>query len=169
MDIPSEVYDAMESMIKTVVRKEKKRLASKKYRENNKEKCRLYRKEYNKEYKKNNKEYFKIYYKNNIEKYRESVKKYDKTDKGKLYRKQYRQTDKGKKIKRIGDWKHMGLICDDYNSLYEKVYSTTNCEECDVLLTEDKKTTKTTRCMDHDHTTGLFRNVLCHSCNVKRG
>ena len=66
MDIPSEVYDAMESMINIVVRKEQKRIAGIKYRENNKEKARLYNKEYNK----NNKEYFKNYYKNNIDKYR---------------------------------------------------------------------------------------------------
>ena len=69
---------------------------------------------------------------------------------------------------KINDWKRQGLICDNYNAIYEKVMNTTNCEECNVLLTEDKKNTSTTRCMDHDHTTGLFRNVLCCSCNRKR-
>ena len=83
--------------------------------------------------------------------------------------KQYRQTDEGKKLQRIGMWKLRGLIHDDYNELYDKYINTEYCELCSVKLTEDRYNTPTTRVLDHDHQTGLFRNVLCHSCNVKRG
>ena len=63
----------------------------------------------------------------------------------------------------------MGLIHNDYDELYEKYINTEYCELCNVNLTEDKRTTKTTRCLDHDHQTGLLRNIVCHCCNVKRG
>jgi len=111
MDIPFEVYDAMEFMIKKVVKKDILNKANNKYR----------------------------------------------------------QSYKGKKSRKIYEWKRRGLLSDDYDALYEKIYKTTNCEECGILLTKGRKTTSTTKCMDHDHTTGLFRNVLCHSCNTKRG
>ena len=42
--------------------------------------------------------------------------------------------------------------------------SVKNCELCGVELTggENKKTR---RAMDHEHSTGEFRNVLCNYCN----
>lgn len=83
-------------------------------------------------------------------------------------RKEYRQTEAGKKSKRISNWKKSGVISDDYESLYNFYINSKNCEECKVELTVDKRTTKTTRCLDHNHDTGEFRNVLCQSCNIKR-
>tara|TARA_R110002153_G_scaffold75121_1_gene194603 strand:+ start:94 stop:561 length:468 start_codon:yes stop_codon:yes gene_type:complete len=82
--------------------------------------------------------------------------------------KEYNQTPSGKKSKCISTWKRLGLICDDIDALYDKVLNTKNCENCGVELTIDRHPTKTTRCMDHCHKTGLFRNVLCNPCNVKR-
>lgn len=86
----------------------------------------------------------------------------------KEYNRKYSQTEKGKKHSRIYDWKRIGVICDDFDLLYDKYLSTTHCELCSVQLTVDKKTKSTTRCLDHDHKTGLFRNVVCNACNVKR-
>lgn len=83
------------------------------------------------------------------------------------YLKIYEQTPKGKKRRRLGDWKRCGVICDDFDELYEKYINTNNCELCEVELTEDKRNTTTTKCLDHDHDTGLFRNVVCLSCNQK--
>ena len=71
------------------------------------------------------------------------------------------------KTRRICDWKRMGVICDDWDTLYEKYISTTHCELCNIELTEGKRSL-TTRCLDHNHDTGLFRNVVCHSCNIRR-
>mgnify|MGYP003678279528 CR=1 FL=1 len=87
------------------------------------------------------------------------------------YHSQYQQTPKGKKIHRISDWKRSGLIDsdnDNYESIYNHYISTQKCENCDVDLTEDKKTTSTTKCMDHSHITGEFRNILCCACNSRR-
>jgi len=64
------------------------------------------------------------------------------------------------KYNAIYDWKKRGLICDDYNALYETYIKTTECQHCKTEFTE-----KNCRCMDHDHTTGLFRKIVCHRCN----
>ena len=160
MDIPSEVYDVMESMIKTVVKKEKQRVYYKKWKQKNPN-------YFNKWYS-NNKDTVKNYYqqqKPDRQKYQLNYYHKNKEEINKIYR----LSNNGKRVHKIASWKHQGLISDDYNAIYEKVMNTTNCEECNVLLTEDIKNTNTTRCMDHDHTTGLFRNVLCLSCNNKRG
>ena len=83
--------------------------------------------------------------------------------------KAYREDPDGIKSKRISHWKGRGVICDDWDVLYERYLNTEFCEDCKCKLTEDRYNTKTTRCLDHDHNTGLFRNVVCNSCNIKRG
>ena len=60
---------------------------------------------------------------------------------------------------RINNWKRRGII-GDYNELYGKWINTTNCEGCNYIFNDSKN-----KCLDHDHETGLFRNVLCRNCN----
>tara|TARA_R110002096_G_scaffold2940_1_gene15039 strand:+ start:425 stop:802 length:378 start_codon:yes stop_codon:yes gene_type:complete len=122
-------------------RKEYMKEYNKKYREKNKEYYKEYMKEYNKEYQKNNKE--KI-----------AVKK-----------KEYRKSDKGLKSDRIGHWKFRGVISDDYDKLYEYYLSIKECENCGIELDNG---TNTTKCLDHCHETGQFRNILCGYCNIIR-
>jgi hypothetical protein len=81
--------------------------------------------------------------------------------------KQYRQTEQGKKCRRIGQWKRSGLIHENYDELYEYYLNTTHCEKCNIELTDGHKLSNR-KCLDHSHTTGQFRNVLCASCNTKR-
>jgi hypothetical protein len=61
----------------------------------------------------------------------------------------------------ITSWKRKGLIHDDYSKLYDDYLK---CTQCDVCEKEFK--TRRDKCMDHDHTTGLFRQFLCQSCNT---
>ena len=86
----------------------------------------------------------------------------------KLMMEKYRQSEAGKKSARISGWKQWGIINDDYDALYEKWKNTTHCEACDVELIEGNKG-KHKKVIDHDHKTGAFRNIVCNSCNVKRG
>ena len=105
------------------------------------------------------KEYFKAYCKENYEK-------------RKAYNKVWREEnpEKCKKVQTISDWKHTkGLICDDYDKLYEAYLQSPNCEECGCEYSIKGDGTGKFKCMDHDHTTGLFRNFLCCPCNVRRG
>ena len=105
----------------------------KKYYENNKEKRRLYNKQYRE--------------KNRIE-LREK-------------RKDWLKTSKGKKYEKIRHWKQRGLkeYGYTYDDVYEYYVDTTHCEVCNISLSLK------TKCMDHCHTTGCFRWILCISCN----
>lgn len=177
MDIELEVLECMEDIIKKVEKKEYHRL----YYLENKEKKKLYQLE-NKE---KIKERDRLYHIKNKEKINEKKRlwrlenKEKENERNRLYylenkekrkegKKVYRQTPKGIKSRRIYDWKYSGLICEDVNELYNLYCRTAYCDNCKVELTYDKKTTSTTKCMDHDHETGLFRNILCHSCNIIR-
>lgn len=139
-----------------------------------------YMKEYNKKYYQANKDKISEYNKKNpkTEEQKEYKKEYDKkyreANKERIKEqnaersKKFRQTEKGKKNQRIKTWKFKGVICDDFNKLYNYYINCKFCEECNVELIEgcygaNKK------CLDHDHTTGLFRNVLCNTCNGNRG
>ena len=114
-----------------------------------------------------NPEYQKEYYQKNKEKIKQRAKEWN--EKNREHRREYLQTPVPRKSNRISDWKRRGVIFFDYDLLYDIYISTTHCDECGVELTEDKKITKTTRCLDHCHETGDVRNILCHSCNTKRG
>ena len=83
------------------------------------------------------------------------------------YQKMWQHTPDGIKSRRISHWKNRGIVSDDFDAVYERYITTMNCEACGVGLTTDKQSTPTRRCLDHDHTTGEIRAVLCHSCNLK--
>ena len=135
--------------------KDKLKENNKKYREANKEK----EKEYNKKYREENKERLnekkKEYYQENKDKLKEKEKK-------------YRKTENGRKSQRIKNWKKSGLICNDFDKLYDYYINCCNCEECNVELIEGNYGANK-KVLDHDHKTGKFRNVVCNTCNVRRG
>ena len=116
----------------------------KEYREKNKEKIKEYQKKYHKEL-----------YENNKEKIREKIKEYYKTE-------------NGKKSKSINCWKSRGVINDDFDKLYDYYLNCKFCEECNIELTIGYKDVNR-KCLDHDHKTGKFRNIICNRCNLIRG
>tara|TARA_R110000803_G_C11750797_1_gene292435 strand:- start:41 stop:469 length:429 start_codon:yes stop_codon:yes gene_type:complete len=128
-------------------------------------------KEYDKNYYIKNKEkrteQKKIWYEDNKDKNQIEKKLKSKTyrDKHKEKMKKYRQSPEGKRSIKISCWREYGMFCDDWDKLYEYYINCKNCEWCNAELTTDRYNTKTTRCLDHDHNTGLFRNVVCLSCN----
>ena len=66
------------------------------------------------------------------------------------------------KYNTIYNWRRSGLIYDDYDALYETYIKTMQCGHCKTEFTKNN-----CRCMDHDHTTGLFRKIVCNRCNNK--
>ena len=114
----------------------------KEYYLQNKEKKRLYRLE-NKEKKD---EYMRQYYLKNKEKIKEN-------------RKEYLKTPEGFKSHTIAIWRSWGVI-GDVDAIYDIYLATTQCMRCSIQFSERIK-----KCMDHDHVTGLYRAVLCNSCN----
>ena len=67
----------------------------------------------------------------------------------------------------IRNWIKSGLIelegVYTYESLYEYYLSISHCEVCDKKL---KLNGFKQKCLDHCHTTNIFRWVLCNSCNT---
>lgn len=108
------------------------------------------------------------YYKDNHKEYLEYFKARRGTEEYKAYMKKFRASEAGIKSARITRMKQMGIISDDYEALYEKWKNTTHCEECNVELVGGNNGANR-KCIDHDHKTGAFRNIICHICNVKRG
>ncbi len=113
------------------------------------------------DYTKKDKEYYISYAKN-----------YRNVNKELLYekRKKYGKTETGKKSTHISLWKRRNVKLRDnetYDDLYNIYLNTTNCKDCNVLLVVGKRC-KESKCLDHDHNTGYFRDIVCHSCNCKR-
>jgi len=110
------------------------------------------------------KEYMKEYRKKNAEKIKQQ-----KNDSMKMRyndkMKDFYKTPEGIKDRRIANWKKRGVKHNNYDELYEYYLSVSDCESCSCEL---DKCNKSRKCLDHNHTNGEFRNVICHSCNVLR-
>ena len=95
-------------------------------------------------------------------------KEYYKKNKEKILKYKQNNKEKIKKCFNISQWKNSGLICEnreEYEYIYDRWLRSERCEEpkCNKEYTKENK-----KCMDHCHLTGLFRNILCNSCNCKR-
>ena len=112
----------------------------------------------------NDKDYMKKYHEKNRELHNKKSRQYYQKNRESIrqQRKEYRQTPHGSKSYMIRSWKRKGLKL--YGYTYEEVYeyyqSTNNCEVCNKPISGYGK------CMDHCHVTGIFRWVLCKSCNT---
>ena len=131
-------------------KKQRHREASKKYRENNKEKEQFRHKKYREK---------------NKEKKKETNKKY--REDNKEYFKEYYQSDNGKKSNTISSWKSMGLI--ETNEFLEEIYelylNQEECNACGIELTRTGNRSNTDATMDHCHKTSKFRHIICGYCN----
>ena len=79
------------------------------------------------------------------------------------YNRLYRATPEGQKERRLSNWKTKGLV-GDYDAIYEIYLKTTNCMRCSIQFSEETRNTR--KCMDHDHETNEYRQMICHHCNI---
>jgi hypothetical protein len=121
-----------------------------------------------KEQNERHKEKCKKYYRDNHEAQLQKKAEQRQDEDYKLMMEEYRQSEAGKKSARITCWKQIGVITNDYEELYTKWKETKLCEVCNIELIEGNKG-KNKKTLDHDHNTGQFRNIVCNTCNVKRG
>lgn len=136
------------------------------------QKTRLKQLEDKKLYYQNNRESRSQYNKNYREKNREKLKQYTKEwyDENKDTKvKDYRESENGMKLNKKSDWKRHGLNMENFDEIYDIHTKITHCESCGCELTNDKTMTPTTKCMDHNHITGYYRNTICNCCNIRRG
>ena len=137
----------------------------KNYYQQNKEKIKERTKKYREDNKEKHKEKAKKYREENKEKLKEQAKKYREENKEKI--RAYTKTEKGKKTHKINSWKQQGIKSDNFDEVYDRYINCNNCELCSIeLITGMYGSNK--KCLDHNHQTGLVRNVVCNKCNVKR-
>ena len=119
-----------------------------------------------KEYLEKNKEKIrkkaKEYYLKNLEMFREKAKRYSSDPKRIEYRKKYREEnkDKAKEYKLL---KTYNITLNDYNEMFKKQEG-----KCGICKKHQNQLTKPLY-VDHDHSTGKVRELLCSSCNFKSG
>lgn len=107
-----------------------------------------------------------------IEQKKQYDKKYREENKEKIkqYGKKYHKDNPQVVI--INGWKNkLGIKLrpnEDWESIYLFYITCEECENCGVELTDGKPMKSNTRCLDHDHSTGFVRNIICNACNTKR-
>jgi hypothetical protein len=77
----------------------------------------------------------------------------------------WNKTPKGQKCARKKLWKKRGLDMDTFYYVYPIYLKATHCERCGVEL-NDIPNHGNQKCMDHCHATGMFRNIVCRTCNM---
>jgi hypothetical protein len=112
-----------------------------------------------------NKCYKKEYYEKNKQSILDQKKEYYKKNKQNKIQKvkewQQNNEEKAKKYRKICEWKRRGLICQNYDQVYQLWLDSTHCDSCSC-----KYTNKNVKSMDHCHNTGKFRGIICNRCNA---
>ena len=90
-------------------------------------------------------------------------------EKKRISNKRWRNSPQGFKAHRIDQWKNKYGIIADYEWLYDIFMTANNCDYCNEELQtlEIKKLGAKSRCVDHCHTCGSVRGILCLVCNFQ--
>ena len=121
----------------------------------------------------NRKEYFKKYWQKHKNKMQEQAKQY-RLEHPEYY-KHYSKTDKGMLKIRSNTWKYKGIILlaqfSTYEEQYEYFYNKANgqCQICHKPLSFLNTENMETAHLDHSHSIGKPRGILCRKCNILVG
>ena len=74
----------------------------------------------------------------------------------------YMSNPEERKKQLIKMWNYRGVIHNDYDALYEEYQNQSYCQVCGEDFTNTYY-----KCLDHDHSNGMVRFVLCRSCNIR--
>lgn len=112
-------------------------------------------------------EYKKKYYQKNREHILEKRKQYREQNRDIINKKNNIWYKKNHSIQIIKKWKKQGFKHDEdfFNELSIKYENITHCELCDIKFEKSGNNKKET---DHHHSSGSFRNICCHKCNMNR-
>ena len=148
---------------------EKAKQKAKEYRNNLSEEQKEQKRLYDREYKRKNPRQMTEEQKQKRKEYMQQYNEKKKLERKEFY-KIHNQKPEVKKARKINEWKRRGLITENYDLIYDKWLNTTNCESCgcDLQYGVFGGNQSNTKCMDHCHTTGEFRHIICHRCNSQR-
>ena len=153
------------------LKKERKKWTNRIWNQKNKERVKEYKKNYNKINKESIKKRQDLYRKINEKAIKKQEKLYRERNKDKIKKREQDNynTIERKKVTKKSHWKLKGLNMENFEEVWKRYDETTNCDLCNVVLTIGKVNSATSKHMDHSHITGEFRNILCQTCNVRRG
>jgi len=163
-------YSQVQANKDKIAEAHQKRMLDPEYREKRIQKVRNRRAE-DPEFKERESEYHKKYRQANKDKIAEGhQKRYadpEYREKRKQYGREYNQTPICKKSKKKDKWIRRGVLLTDkeFERIYNLYLTQELCNACDCVLTRGGMC-NTRACMDHCHETGLFRHIICHTCNT---
>ena len=85
--------------------------------------------------------------------------------------KKFSQTERGRYHRNKGHWKANGVSepCEGWEKYYYDTFlPSTHCDLCNVEFVVDGVSAEG-RCLDHHHSSGHIRNIVCRKCNIGRG
>lgn len=85
--------------------------------------------------------------------------------KAKETQQKYWRSERGKQVSKASDFKRLyGITIDEYDTMLES-----QCGVCAICKQPETIAKRFHLSVDHDHTTGQVRGLLCHSCNTAVG
>tara|TARA_R100000805_G_C3612261_1_gene113055 strand:+ start:548 stop:1069 length:522 start_codon:yes stop_codon:yes gene_type:complete len=132
-----------------------------------------YKKEYDRQYTQLTKERRKQQYHKSPERHRKYARDQHRRNLDKinerLHKKReeyYEGKNKDYKPRVQAGWRKQGIKY--FDDTFDKFFDTKICETCNCELQVTNKNCANRKCLDHDHFTGLPRNIICSRCNNYR-